>query len=77
VLQWRYEPTIRYGGPKLDMEALSVSDAEASDDRRQVRLRLPGLRTDRVVHLQLVDFVDDSGAPPFTTECSYTLNALP
>lgn len=48
VTQWRYAPTPAYGGPKADEEALTVTAAKLSKDRRKVTLTIPGLKTDRV-----------------------------
>ena len=50
--QWRYTPTSDYGGPKIAEEPLPVRSATLADDGRTVRLRLDGLKPDRVVHLR-------------------------
>ncbi|MFI7275004.1 ricin-type beta-trefoil lectin domain protein [Streptomyces sp. NPDC049879] len=78
VQQWRYAPTADYGGPKLDEETLSVSSAQLSADRTQVTLTIPGLKTDRVVHVQSPrPFSSQSGETLWSTEAWYTLNARP
>ncbi|GAA2564555.1 MULTISPECIES: family 16 glycoside hydrolase [Streptomyces] len=78
VRQWRYSPTPEYGGPKIDEEPLTVSRAVVSDDRKQVRLEIPGLRTDRVVHIRSPrPFAADNGETLWSTEAWYTLNAIP
>ncbi|MTE17683.1 DUF1080 domain-containing protein [Streptomyces sp. TRM43335] len=78
VRQWRYSPTPEYGGPKIDEEPLTVSRAVVSDDRKQVRLEIPGLRTDRVVHIRSPrPFTADNGESLWSTEAWYTLNAIP
>ncbi|GGT04448.1 family 16 glycoside hydrolase [Streptomyces chromofuscus] len=78
VRQWRYSPTHEYGGPKIDEEPLTVSRAVVSDDRRQVRLQIPGLKADRVVHIRSPrPFAADDGEALWSTEAWYTLNAIP
>ncbi|KAK1185410.1 DUF1080 domain-containing protein [Streptomyces sp. NBS 14/10] len=78
VEQWRYVPTPAYGGPKVDEETLPVAAARLSDDRRTVRLTIPGLKTDRVVHVRSPrPFASDTGEQLWSTEAWYTLNARP
>ncbi|MFJ7995725.1 family 16 glycoside hydrolase [Streptomyces sp. NPDC096310] len=78
VEQWRYVPTPAYGGPKIDEEVLPVAAARLSDDRRKVRLTIPGLKTDRVVHLRSPrPFASAIGEQLWSTEAWYTLNARP
>ncbi|MEU3255153.1 family 16 glycoside hydrolase [Streptomyces sp. NPDC006997] len=78
VRQWRYSPTPEYGGPKIDEEPLTVSRAVVSDDRRQVRLEIPGLLADRVVHIRSPrPFAAENGEELWSTEAWYTLNAIP
>ncbi|MCA9290082.1 MAG: DUF1080 domain-containing protein [Phycisphaerales bacterium] len=76
IQQWRYAPTIEYGGPKLDVETLRPAAALVAPDRTRVFLAVPGLTAGRVVHLRLRDIVNDAGEPPWSTEAWYTLNAL-
>ncbi|MFJ5265150.1 family 16 glycoside hydrolase [Streptomyces sp. NPDC088387] len=78
VTQWRYSPTPEYGGPKIDEESLAVSRAVLSDDRTEVRLEIPGLSADRVVHIRSPrPFAAESGESLWSTEAWYTLNAIP
>ncbi|MEU5023659.1 family 16 glycoside hydrolase [Streptomyces milbemycinicus] len=78
VEQWRYVPTPAYGGPKVDEETLPVAAARLSADRRTVRLTIPGLKTDRVVHIRSPrPFASDAGEQLWSTEAWYTLNARP
>jgi cytochrome c len=79
VEQWRYEATADYGGPKIDLENLTVSKAAVSADRRHARLMIEGLQPGHVVHLRLHRgaFRSESGDPLWSTEAWYTLNALP
>ncbi|MEU0227611.1 PA14 domain-containing protein [Streptomyces sp. NPDC006284] len=52
IKQWRYVPTAAYGGPKVDEETLTAQSATLSADRKTVTLTIPGLKTDRVVHVR-------------------------
>ncbi|WP_189856573.1 family 16 glycoside hydrolase [Streptomyces poonensis] len=76
--QWRYTPTADYGGPKIAEEELAVRSATLSKDGRTVRLRLDGLKPDRVVHVRSPrPFTSASGETLWNTEAWYTLNAMP
>ncbi|MCC8338070.1 DUF1080 domain-containing protein [Streptomyces sp. R1] len=76
--QWRYTPTGDYGGPKIAEEELTVRSATLSDDGRTVRLRLDGLKPDRVVHVRSPrPFTSASGETLWSTEAWYTLNEMP
>ncbi|WP_326570367.1 DUF1080 domain-containing protein [Actinacidiphila glaucinigra] len=78
VEQWRYVPTPAYGGPKVDEEELPVAAARVSGDRRTVRITVPGLQTDRVVHVRSPrPFASADGEQLWSTEAWYTLNARP
>jgi len=75
--QWRYVPTIAYGGPKVDEETLTVASATLSADRLKVNLQLPGLKAGRVVHVRSPrPFSSTSGQSLWSTEAWYTLNSL-
>ncbi|MER7443548.1 family 16 glycoside hydrolase [Micromonospora avicenniae] len=78
VTQWRYGATSQYGGPKLDLETLDVAEAELSADRRTVKLRIPGLKENRVVHVRSPrPFSSADGEELWNTEAWYTLNEIP
>lgn len=77
VSQWRYAPTVAYGGPKVDEQTLSVSSATVSADRKTVTLQIPGLQPGRVVYVRSPrPFSSESGTPLWSTEAWYTLNSL-
>lgn len=76
LTQWRYEPKVAYGGPKIDQEVLSIQEIDISGDRRQAFLRVEGLKAGHVVHVRLRDFESDAGDKPWSTEAWYTLNKL-
>ena len=75
--QYRYTPEATYGGPKYNQEILAVERADVSTDRRKVFLKIPGLKTDRVLSLRLKNFVSDDNLAPWATEAWYTINQLP
>lgn len=78
VQQWHYVPTPSYGGPKAGEETLSVRSATLSPDRRKVTLDIPGLKSNRVVHVRSPrPFSSASGESLWSTEAWYTLNSLP
>ncbi len=78
VQQWRYEPTYEYGGPPLDVQTLPVRQADLSADGMSVSLNIPGLKPNRVVHIQLrADLRSATGEAPWAYETWYTLNAIP
>jgi hypothetical protein len=77
VSQWRYVPTVAYGGPKVDEQTLSVSSATVSADRKTVTLQIPGLLPGRVVYVRSPrPFSSENGTQLWSTEAWYTLNSL-
>jgi hypothetical protein len=75
--QWRYVPTVAYGGPKVDEETLPVTSATVSSDRKKVTIKLSGLKAGRVVHVRSPrPFASQSGEQLWSTEAWYTLNAM-
>ncbi len=78
VRQWTYAPTSAYGGPKIAEEALTVTDASVSADRKVVTLKLDGLKPNRVVYVRSPrPFDAQDGSKLLSTEAWYTLNKLP
>jgi hypothetical protein len=74
---FRYEPKNTYGGPKVDLDRFGPAKVEPSRDGRSVRLRLPDLKPDRIVHFRLAGLRSAAGKPMWTTEAWYTLNHIP
>jgi len=75
VRQWRYEPTPAYGGPKLDLETLPVSQVRWSKSRQRVRLTIPSIKEKHVLYLLLSDRIrSESGQRLWAGECWYTMN---
>ena len=78
VQQWWYLPTENYGGPKMDLEKLIISNIHFSQDRRKVRLEIPGLKKEHVVYFRLPDHLQsESGPYLWSSETWYTLNNIP
>lgn len=78
VKQWRLRSTADYGSPRLDLETPPIAEARLSADGRRVSLKIPGLKPDRLVHVQLHDdFRSADGALPWAYEAWYTLNSIP
>ena len=78
VQQWRYVPTIDYGGPKVDLEKLQVLSANISDDRKKVFLELSGMKPQHLVYLHLPNWwTSEGGRELWATEAWYTLNSIP
>ena len=61
VQQWTYVPTSAYGGPKVDEEELTVTDASVSADRKTVSLKIDGLKPNRVVYVRSPRPFDGAG----------------
>ncbi len=78
VQQWWYKPTSSYGGPKMDLEDLTVKSATVSEDRRKVFLELDGMKAGHVIYIRLpYQWVSESGLELWSTEAWYTLNNIP
>ena len=77
VVQWRYQPTAAYGGPKVDEKPLEIRRLEIASDRRRVRIDVEGLVAGSVVYLALPErWRSRAGRALWTHETWYTLNAL-
>jgi len=78
VKQWYYQPTINYGGPKMDERALKVKSATVSEDRKKVFLEFDGLKDGHVVYIKLLNhFVSEASRSLWSTETWYTMNKVP
>ena len=73
--QWDYEPTPEYGGDKKHRESLDVASIKAVSST-ELDVTLPGLKEERVVHLNF-NLKSDKGEDLWATECWYTLNKIP
>jgi len=78
IQQWWYLPTSDYGGPKMNLEKLKVSDLDLSANRKRVKLQIPGLKKEHVVYFRLPDDLKSaSGQLLWSSEAWYTLNNIP
>ncbi|MFI4860098.1 MAG: family 16 glycoside hydrolase [Phycisphaerales bacterium JB063] len=73
---WTYRPTENYGGPKVDPRILHATHAIASQDRLSVRLVVPGLEPNHVVHFQ-TPVTNDEGEDLWSGEAWYTFHQRP
>ena len=78
IYQWYYQPTIEYGGPKINEETLAIEAINVSADRKRVKLSLNGLKAGHVVYFLLNDetMQSEAGRSLWSTEAWYTLNKL-
>jgi cytochrome c len=78
IRQWWYHPTKNYGGPKMDLEEMSISRWQLSEDRRRLYLEIPNLKKEHVVYFRLPDNLrSSSGQSLWSSETWYTLNIIP
>ncbi|MDH5604975.1 MAG: cytochrome C, partial [Cyclobacteriaceae bacterium] len=78
VQQWWYLPTARYGGPKMDLENMAITELTISEDRKKVTLTIPGLKEKHVVYFRLKESLkDEGGRSLWSGEAWYTLNVIP
>lgn len=76
IRQWRYVPTPDYGGPKVDEEALAVTETRVSASGLSARLTVPGLKPGRCVFIR-TDVKSATGEPIWSPDAWYTLNEIP
>ncbi|MBC8065594.1 MAG: ThuA domain-containing protein [Chlorobia bacterium] len=76
VKQWRYEPTIEYGGNKIDRETLDVKALRPAADGKSVEVDVAGLKEAHVVHLNL-NLKSAANEDLWAAEAWYTLNRIP
>ncbi|MEM7475156.1 MAG: hypothetical protein AAF483_09210 [Planctomycetota bacterium] len=74
--QWMYRASSDYGGPKINLQILQVSNAEASKDRKTVTLTVPGVKEGYLVHLT-TDPVSVDGEAIWSGDVWYTVNRIP
>ncbi len=78
IQQWWYQPTPKYGGPKMDLMDLKASRMTLSEDGTRLYLEMPNLHKEHVVYFRLPDALKSaSGQGLWTSEAWYTLNAIP
>lgn len=75
IRQWRYEPTIGYGGPKIGQETLALGGVRQSGNK--VHLMLPQMREGHLIYVRMRGVTSADGEEPWSTEAWHTLNEIP
>ena len=78
IQQWQYVPTMNYGGPKIDLENLTIESVSFSSDRKKVFLEIPTIKERRVQAISIVKPVYSKTNRSIWANIGwYTMNALP
>ena len=78
IQQWWYQPTPKYGGPKMDLTDLKASKMSLSGDGLRLYLEIPNLKKENVVYFRLpIGLQSAAGQPLWASEAWYTLNSIP
>ncbi len=78
VQQWRYVPTSAYGGPKVDLEDLSITELTVSGDKKKMNMKIAGLKPGHVVYFLLPETLKSNERfDLWSGEAWYTLNNIP
>jgi len=78
IKQWWYKPTAQYGGPKMDLEQMTVTQTSLSKDRTKLYLEIPGLKKEHVVYFSIPrNLQSANGQSLWSSEAWYTLNNIP
>ncbi len=74
VRQWRYVPSMGYGGPKVADRPVQVERVRCDQRRGLAFLQLSGLREGGVVYFNFRGLAASDGSPMWSPEAWYTLN---
>jgi cytochrome c len=78
VQQFRYEPKKEYGGPKVDLQTISLPSVGLSADRKKLFLPIEGMKAGHVIYVRLdPELTSASNQKLWVTEAWYTMNAIP
>jgi cytochrome c len=78
ITQWKYVPTMQYGGPKVDPSKPQVLSASISKERTKVFLEINDLKQGYVVYINLPKtWKSKNGNEIWTNKGWYTLNYIP
>lgn len=72
VRQWRYQPTLQYGGAKLDEKTLPIEKIHKVEGG--VVILVKGMKPGSVVYLRMKDIKSEKKELAWVTEAWYTLN---
>ncbi len=76
--QWKYVPTMQYGGPKVDASMLDIISLSFSKDRKKVFVELDGMKAEYVVYVNLSKaLVGKTAGKIWANKGWYTLNKIP
>lgn len=75
ISSWKYEPTAKYGGPKINERVHQLYNATSIVNSTTVLLEVYGMEPGRVYHI-VADIGSESGEPLWSTEAWYTANHL-
>lgn len=76
--QWQYVPTMNYGGPKIDLENLTIESINFSLNRKKVFLEISNLKDHRVQAIALTKPVYSKTNQSIWANVGwYTMNNLP
>lgn len=75
--QWKYVPTMQYGGPKVDHSFLEILSLSYSKDRKKVFIELEGMKSGYVVYVNLSkNLTGKSAEKIWANKGWYTLNKI-
>lgn len=78
IQQWWYQPTENYGGPKMDLQTLTITKMDISADGTRLSLEIPDLKEEHVVYFRLPENLQSKrGQSLWSNEAWYTLNHIP
>jgi cytochrome c len=78
VKQWWYQPTINYGGPKMEEEKLEIASSSVSPDGKKVFLEVKGIKEGHVIYVRIMNkFISQMNHGLWATEAWYTMNQIP
>ena len=78
IHSWRYQPTEKYGGPKLDWQKDQVAELEVSEMGKRITLKLSERREKHVYHFFFSPKItSESGQGLWAGDAWYTLNQIP
>jgi hypothetical protein len=77
VESWQYVPTPDYGGPRLDVTRMNITEIRTSEDRKTLALTVDGLAAGRVYRFAFSpDLKFENGNSLWYPHAWYTLNVI-
>lgn len=76
--QWKYVPTMQYGGPKINPTFLEILSLSISKDRKKVFVELDGMKSGNVIYINLsTELFGKTAGKIWSNKGWYTLNIIP